>query len=155
LYLGCQSISANCVTPNSLAIVSRGLVRVMRPHMEWAFYQRGRVDAKRESERRALVRCRTASRPRRGKLVGAEESLRARVGHKLTWKVLEKRCRMGGENQGNPGNGAENAVDHFATPLPASYKAHHAFPAIWGKCGPQNRDRCPTLTPPCEWCRTD
>ena len=40
---GCQSTLANRVTPNSLAIASWGLVRVMRPHMARTFYQSPRL----------------------------------------------------------------------------------------------------------------
>ncbi len=40
----------------SSAIVSRGFVRVMRPHIDrWRLYHSGRADTKRESVRRALV----------------------------------------------------------------------------------------------------
>jgi hypothetical protein len=38
LYRECQSTSAKRVTPNSFAIASRGLVRVMRPHMNRKAY---------------------------------------------------------------------------------------------------------------------
>jgi hypothetical protein len=39
LYRARQLISANRVTPNSFAIASRGLVRVMRPQLERTLYQ--------------------------------------------------------------------------------------------------------------------